>query len=100
MSLTNIFLLLFLSSSPLLLSSSFFRPFFSFPLSGWVDEANTAFVDLIDNAATGNRFIYNAVGAIPTTTWQIDPFGHTAWFAAWMAGPISGNAGTFFARSD
>ncbi len=41
------------------------------------DEAAPNYVDMIDNTALGHRLIREQFGqgAIPTVTWQIDPFG-------------------------
>jgi len=43
------------------------------------DEASPSYVDMIDNTALGHRLIEEQFGAaaIPTVTWQIDPFGHS-----------------------
>jgi hypothetical protein len=44
------------------------------------DEASPSYVDMIDNTALGHRLIEELFGAsaLPTVTWQIDPFGHSA----------------------
>ena len=41
------------------------------------DEANPYFSDMIDNMATGHKFLLETFGYIPTIGWQIDPFGHS-----------------------
>ena len=47
---------------------------------GWSmhDEACPSFVDMLDNTALGQRLIFESFGVVPKTTWQIDPFGHSA----------------------
>ena len=48
--------------------------------SGWSmhDEANPTYIDQLDNTALGQRSILQNFGqsALPTISWQIDPFGH------------------------
>jgi len=68
---------------------------------GWSmhDEANPTYVDMLDNTATGQRAILNNFGqsALPTVTWQIDPFGHSA-FQGILSSPLSGYKGVMWAR--
>ena len=68
---------------------------------GWCmhDEAGTHYVDMVDQTTLGHRYISQQFGVQPTTTWQIDPFGHSATQAA-LFGPLSGIDGIFFARID
>ena len=42
------------------------------------DEACPSFVDMLDNTHLGQRLIFDSFGVVPKTTWQIDPFGHSA----------------------
>ena len=46
---------------------------------GWSmhDEATTYWSDMLDNMATGQKFLNDTFGVIPTIGWQIDPFGHS-----------------------
>jgi hypothetical protein len=57
------------------------------------------FVDMLDNTAVGQRNILNNFGqsALPTVTWQIDPFGHSA-FQGVMSSSLSGYKGIMWAR--
>jgi alpha-mannosidase len=68
---------------------------------GWCmhDEANPSFVDMIDQTTLGHRLLLEQFGVMPKTTWQIDPFGHSA-FQATAFGPQSGFNALFFARAD
>ena len=63
---------------------------------GWSmhDEACPSFVDMLDNTAVGQRAILDNFGpsALPKLTWQIDPFGHSA-FQGMMSGALAGYAG-------
>ena len=63
---------------------------------GWSmhDEASPSFVDMLDNTAVGQRAILDNFGpsALPKLTWQIDPFGHSA-FQGMMSGALAGYAG-------
>ena len=63
------------------------------------DEANPTFVDMLDNTATGQRAILNNFGAsaLPTVTWQIDPFGHSA-FQGVLSSSLAGYKGVMWAR--
>ena len=44
------------------------------------DEAAAHYVDMVDQTTLGHGFIADQFGptAVPTTTWQLDPFGHSA----------------------
>jgi hypothetical protein len=44
------------------------------------DEANPTYVDMLDNTHVGQRNIASNFGvhSLPNITWQIDPFGHSA----------------------
>jgi len=70
---------------------------------GWSmhDESSPSFVDMLDNTAVGQRAIIDNFGAdaLPTLTWQIDPFGHSA-FQGVMSGPSSGYLGVMWGRED
>jgi hypothetical protein len=69
---------------------------------GWSmhDEACPTFVDMLDNTALGQRLIYNSFAVVPKTTWQIDPFGHSAFQGSMLSSPLSGVNGVYVARMD
>ena len=73
-----------------------------FVTGGWSmsDEANTHYISTLDNHSLGHRFIVENFGvdACPVIGWQIDPFGHSNWFAT--AFSEMGFIGEFFARID
>ena len=54
---------------------------------------------MVDQTTLGHRYITQQFGVVPTVTWQIDPFGHSATQAA-LFGPLSGMDAVFFARID
>lgn len=64
---------------------------------GWSmhDEACPTFVDMIDNTHLGGRLIYETFGVVPRTTWQIDPFGHSAFTGSCASGGRSRAAFAF-----
>lgn len=68
---------------------------------GWCmhDEANTHYLDMIDQTTLGHEFIANEFGQFPTIGWQIDPFGHSATQAALLSATV-GFKGLFFGRID
>jgi len=69
---------------------------------GWCmhDEANTHYVDMVDQTALGHEFItQNFPGTFPTTGWQIDPFGHSATQASLLTYDL-GFDSLFFKRID
>lgn len=41
------------------------------------DEATCYWSDMLDNMATGMKFLNDTFGVQPTIGWQIDPFGHS-----------------------
>jgi alpha-mannosidase len=53
-----------------------------FTNGGWCmhDEAAAHYVDMVDQTSLGHRVLLNEFGpqGVPTTTWQLDPFGHSA----------------------
>ncbi|XP_054166681.1 lysosomal alpha-mannosidase-like [Oppia nitens] len=57
-----------------------------FTSGGWVmnDEASPHYAMIIDQMSYGHRFINQTFGRqyVPTTGWQIDPFGHTREYAS------------------
>ena len=63
------------------------------------DEANPTFVDMLDNTHLGHRYIAANFGedALPELSWQIDPFGHSA-FEGVLASPLGGFSGVMWAR--
>jgi alpha-mannosidase len=69
---------------------------------GWCmhDEAAPGFVDMIDQTTLGHRLILEQFNKTPISTWQIDPFGHSAFQASMMSSPLSGFNSVFFARAD
>ena len=58
---------------------------------GWCmhDEAAANYVGMIDQTTLGHRYLKEKLGAVPTVTWQIDPFGH----AGAQASLLSAEAG-------
>ena len=70
---------------------------------GWsmADEASPTFTDALDNAALGQRHIVDnfGVAALPTLSWTIDPFGHSA-FGAVLASSLGGSAGQMWGREE
>ena len=64
------------------------------------DEACPSFIDMIDNTALGQRLIYENFGVVPKTTWQVDPFGHSAFQGSMLSSPLSGVNGVYVARMD
>ena len=69
---------------------------------GWSmhDEACPTFIDMLDNTHLGQRLIYENFGVVPKTTWQIDPFGHSAFQGSMLSSPLSGVNGVYVARMD
>lgn len=69
--------------------------------AGWCmhDEAAPTYVDMISQTTLGHRLIKEQFGAIPLTTWQIDPFGHSATQQSLMTA-ASGFISLFFGRAD
>jgi hypothetical protein len=65
------------------------------------DEASPSFVDMLDNTAIGQRHIVDNFGldALPSITWQIDPFGHSA-FQGVLSSLQSGYQGVMWGRED
>ncbi len=68
---------------------------------GWSmhDEASPSYVDMLDNTAVGHRAIATEFGvdALPSITWQIDPFGHSA-FQGVLSSPLAGVQGVMWGR--
>ena len=64
------------------------------------DEANPGFADMIDQTTLGHRLLKQQFGVAPRTTWQIDPFGHSAFQGSVMSSPVSGFNALFFMRAD
>ncbi len=63
------------------------------------DEANPTYVDMIDQTTLGNRYLLQEFGAVPSVTWQIDPFGHSATQQSEQTA-LSGYDSIYFARID
>ena len=65
------------------------------------DEANPTYVDMLDNTALGHRYIVQnfGVAALPKMTWQIDPFGHSA-FQGVLSSSLGGFRGLMWGRED
>lgn len=72
-----------------------------FTNGGWCmhDEANPTYVDMIDQTTLGSRYLLQEFGAVPSVTWQIDPFGHTATQQSEQTA-LSGYDSIYFARID
>lgn len=66
------------------------------------DEACPTLADMLHNTEAGHRFIRQEFGeaAIPKTTIQWDPFGHSAAQAALFSTPSAGVTSVFYARID
>ncbi len=76
----------------------------SFINGGWCmhDEAATTYVDMVDQTQLGHRFIASEFtsAAIPSVTWQIDPFGHSGTQASLLSSPAAGFSALFVSRAD
>ena len=68
---------------------------------GWSmhDESSPSYIDMLDNTAVGHRAISEAFGieALPRVTWQIDPFGHSA-FQGVLSSSLAGSQGVMWGR--
>lgn len=55
---------------------------------GWVqnDEAGPSYESIINQITEGHEYLLSLFGKKPRVAWQIDPFGHSAAFAAIAAG--------------
>ena len=73
----------------------------SFVNGGWCmhDEAATHFMGMIDQTTLGHSFLKRELGVVPTVGWQLDPFGHSATQASYMASEMGFNA-LYFGRID
>jgi len=76
----------------------------SFVNGGWSmhDEGTTSYVDMVDNTCLGHRYIASEFGneALPSVTWQIDPFGHSSTQASLLSSPAAGFSALFVSRAD
>jgi hypothetical protein len=65
------------------------------------DEGATLFTDMITQTSMGHALIAERFGqaALPVTTWQIDPFGHSVVQAS-LLGPLAGMPSLFIGRVD
>lgn len=65
------------------------------------DEGATLFTDMVTQTSLGHQFITYSLGeaALPNTTWQIDPFGHSVTQAT-LLGPQAGMPSLFVGRVD
>jgi len=74
----------------------------SFVNGGWVqhDEACPTWEAMVDQLTRGHRWLNATFGpaALPTVSWQIDPFGHSATHAALAV--AAGFDAIYFARAD
>ena len=72
-----------------------------FTNGGWCmhDEANPTYVDMIDQTTLGSRYLLQEFGSVPSVTWQIDPFGHSATQQSEQTA-LSGYDSIYFARID
>ena len=66
------------------------------------DEATTSYVDMVDNTCLGHRYIASEFGveALPSVTWQIDPFGHSSAQQSLLSSPAAGFSALFVSRAD
>lgn len=62
------------------------------------DEATAYYEDIILQMTVGHQFLLNEFGYVPKIGWQIDPFGHSAAYAALSA--QMGFDALFFSRID
>jgi len=67
---------------------------------GWVqhDEACALYGDMLDQTTRGHQFLLSEFNVRPATTWQLDPFGHSA-TSSWLLGRDAGFQAFFFARA-
>lgn len=63
------------------------------------DEATTHFVGMIDQTTLGHDFLKREFDFIPRSTWQIDPFGHSATQSS-LLGAEAGFDAIYFGRID
>lgn len=65
-------------------------------------QATTSYVDVVDQAQLGHRFIRAEFGssAIPSVGWSIDPFGHSGVQASLLSSPSAGFSSLFVSRAD
>lgn len=58
----------------------------TFVNGGWCmhDEAASHFIGMMDQLSTGHAFLLRELNYIPTTGWQLDPFGHSSTQAVFM----------------
>jgi hypothetical protein len=73
----------------------------TFANGGWCmhDEAAAHYVGMIDQTTTGHTFLNNALGVVPRTAWQLDPFGHSATQANLLTAAVGMDA-VYFGRID
>ena len=74
---------------------------FEFVNGGWCmhDEAAAHYVAMVDQTTLGHAFLLEQFGVVPTTGWQLDPFGHSATQATLLSSAAGLNS-LFFGRSD
>ena len=74
---------------------------FEFVNGGWCmhDEAAAHYVAMVDQTSLGHAFLLEQFGVVPTTGWQLDPFGHSATQAALLSAE-AGFDGLFFGQVD
>jgi hypothetical protein len=67
---------------------------------GWCmnDEATCHYQAIIDQMTVGHEFLMKEFGIVPTTGWQIDPFGHSSVMSSLFA--LMGFDSEWFARID
>ena len=63
------------------------------------DDATATATDMLDNTALGHRHISEnfGAGALPTLSWSIDPFGHSA-FSGVLSSALAGSDGVMWSR--
>lgn len=62
------------------------------------DEAAAHHVGIIDQMTLGHQWLMDHFGVVPKIGWQIDPFGHSSWYAVMCA--QMGFDALFFERID
>ena len=69
---------------------------------GWSmhDETDNTYAEQLDQTTLGHRFLLSQFNVTPKTTWQIDPWGHTAFQATYMSSPLAGFNAVYYGRID
>lgn len=66
------------------------------------DEACPHYLQMLDQTTRGHRFLAATFGAsaVPSISWQLDPFGHSAAHAELFGSPSGGHHAFIYGRSD